>query len=206
MTLFSDTKNMMQIQKFNKGEFKLTVFGSPDKLYFKAREVAELLGYKYPANAIQDNVEKEDKISYTELKKSCGLETHTNKFDPKTIFINESGLYSLILSSKLPKAKEFKHWVTSEVLPSIRKTGQFIDKEVKPKLTFNLINEADLQKAIVNYLRSNYPHVYFTASLGELQDTPNKRINSYYMGYTKGSPDLYLSSLEIESLMGWLLN
>ena len=98
----------------------------------------------------------------------------------------------MILSSKLPKAKDFKHWVTSEVLPSIRKTGQFIDKEVKPKLTFNLIHESDLQKAIVNYLRSNYPHVYFTASLGELQDTPIKRINSYNMGYSKGSPDLFI--------------
>ncbi len=111
---------------------------------------------------------------------------------PQTIFINESGMYSLILSSKLPQAKEFKRWITSEVLPSIRQTGQFVDKEVKEKLTFNLQCEADLQKAIVNYLRTKYPNVYFLASLGELQDTDEKRIESYQRGYTKGSPDLLI--------------
>jgi len=92
----------------------------------------------------------------------------------------------------LPQAKEFKRWVTSEVLPSIRKTGQFVNKEVKEKLTFNLQSEADLQKAIVNYLRTRYPNVYVLASLGELQDTGEKRIESYQKGYNKGSPDLII--------------
>src|SRR3954454_16911303 len=111
---------------------------------------------------------------------------------PQTIFITESGLYSLILSSKLPQAKEFKRWITSEVLPSIRKSGNYINKEVKQKLTFNLQTEADLQKAIVNYIRNKYPGIYFSASLGELQDTREKRIESYNRGYQKGSPDLLI--------------
>ena len=83
-------------------------------------------------------------------------------------------------------------WMTSEVLPSIRKTGQYVHKDVKQKLTLNVQTESDLQKAVVNYLRSKYPHIYFTASLGELQDTPGKRIKSYQMGYQKGTPDLLI--------------
>jgi len=184
----------MQIQKFNKGEFKLAVFETLGNLFFKAKDVASLLGYKKPCNAIEVHVDKEDKINFNELQKKIGVPEKRTlpKIDPQTIFINESGLYSLILSSKLPKAKEFKHWVTNEVLPSIRKTGQYVHKEVKQKLTLNVQTEADLQKAVVNYLRSKYPHIYFTASLGELQDTQWKRINSFQMGYQKGTPDLLI--------------
>lgn len=58
-------------------------------------------------------------------EKNSPLTYFTKKFHPDTIFINESGLYSLVLSSKLPNAKEFKHWISSEVLPSIRKTGKY---------------------------------------------------------------------------------
>lgn len=192
------------IQTFVKDNFKITVYGTVETPYFQAREIAILMGYKYPANAIQDNVDDEDKIDYSHLlKKQGGLETHHNKIQgpqiragtkmhPKTIFINESGLYSLIMSSKLPQAKEFKRWITSEVLPSIRKSGQYIDKPVKTHIQLSLQNEADLQKAIVNYLRSKYPQVYFNATLGELQDTSYKRITSYFMGYSKGSPDLFI--------------
>src|SRR6185503_2372614 len=103
-----------------------------------------------------------------------------------------SGLYSLILSSKLPKAKEFKQWVTNEVLLSIRKTGQYLNKNIKPKIFFNCQTESDLQQAIVNYLRNKYPTLYFTANLGELQDTQQKRIKSFQMGYQKGSPDIFI--------------
>src|SRR4051794_20307271 len=110
------------LQSFTKENFTINVYGSSDQLYFKAREIAALLGYKYPANAIQDNVELEDKIICSDLiKTKVDWKTTLSKIHPQTIFITESGLYSLILSSKLPQAKEFKRWVTSEVLPSIRK-------------------------------------------------------------------------------------
>jgi anti-repressor protein len=181
------------MKKFNNNDFQITVYGSIEQPMFKAREIAMLLGYNYPANAIQDHVEKEDKFIVKDLlKKSCGKSVHIPKMHPKTILINESGLYSLILASKLPKAKEFKHWVTSEVLPSIRISGQYMYQDVKPKIIFNCQTESDLQKAVVNYIRCKYPKVYFTASLGELQDTKDKRIKSYQMGYKKGSPDLLI--------------
>ena len=88
-----------------------------DELWFIGKEVAEKLGYNDTAQAIRKRVDAEDK---------GGVEMTTPGGKQKFITINESGLYSLILSSKLPSAKEFKHWVTSEVLPSIRKNGTYI--------------------------------------------------------------------------------
>ena len=88
------------------------------KPYFVGKDVAEVLGYSNSRKALIDHVDEEDKNDGVTIRDSIGREQ-------KPIFINESGLYSLILSSKLPKAKEFKHWVTSEVLPAIRKTGSY---------------------------------------------------------------------------------
>lgn len=181
------------IQTFRNTSFKINVYGTVEHPYFKASEVAKVLGYKNTNKAIINHVDNDDKITYNKL--NCLAYQKVSpllKVQPHTIFINESGLYSLILSSKLPKAKEFKHWITNEVLPSIRKTGQYINKDVRPKIYFNCQTESDIQKAIVNYLRNKYPKLYFTANLGELQDTEQKRITSYQMGYTKGSPDLFI--------------
>ena len=90
--------------------------------WFVNKDVANVLGYQNASKAVMVHVEEEDKN--TEL-----LEAHSqngNLSKTKTILINESGLYSLILSSKLPQAREFKRWVTSEVLPQIRNTGGYI--------------------------------------------------------------------------------
>lgn len=84
--------------------------------WFVGKDVAEILGYSDTAQAVRKHIDNEDK-GVVEMTTPGGKQ-------PVTI-INESGLYSLILSSKLPTAKKFKHWVTSEVLPSIRKTGEY---------------------------------------------------------------------------------
>ena len=84
--------------------------------WFVGKDVADILGYSDTAQAVRKHIDNEDK-GVVEMTTPGGKQ-------PVTI-INESGLYSLILSSKLPTAKEFKHWVTSEVLPSIRKTGEY---------------------------------------------------------------------------------
>ncbi|MBE8952268.1 MAG: GIY-YIG nuclease family protein [Quinella sp. 1Q7] len=86
--------------------------------YFVGKDVATALGYKKPENAIAMHVDDEDKT--TTLIQGTG-----SNYKSKTVIINESGMYALILSSKLEKAREFKHWVTFEVLPSIRKTGSY---------------------------------------------------------------------------------
>ena len=80
------------------------------------------MGYKNPSNAISVHVDKDDKTSYL-------IQVSGSNYKANTAIINESGLYSLILSSKLESAKVFKHWVTSEVLPTIRKTGGYIREE-----------------------------------------------------------------------------
>ena len=91
----------------------LTMDGEP---WFVGKDVATALGYAIPQKAVRDHVDDEDK-GVSKLDTPGGIQQLT--------IINESGLYSLILSSKLPDAKKFKRWVTSEVLPAIRKTGRF---------------------------------------------------------------------------------
>lgn len=90
--------------------------------YFVGKDVAEVLGYSNPRDALGRHVDEDDKNTV--------VNPDGNRGNPNMTIINESGLYSLILSSKLPKAKEFKHWVTSEVLPSIRKHGMYAMDEL----------------------------------------------------------------------------
>lgn len=108
-----------EIKIFENEEFgsvrTMKINGEP---WFVGKDVATILGYAKPENAIANHVDDEDKT--TTLIQGTGSNYKSN-----AVIINESGLYSLILSSKLPKAKEFKHWVTSEILPSIRKTGGY---------------------------------------------------------------------------------
>lgn len=110
-------ENENKIQIFENSEFgkvrTLMIDGEP---WAVGRDVAEALGYKNPRQAVIDHVDPEDK----------GVaKRDTIGGNQDTAIINESGLYSLILSSKLPKAKEFKRWITSEVLPALRKTGHY---------------------------------------------------------------------------------
>lgn len=91
--------------------------------YFVGKDVAEVLGYSNTRDALAKRVDNEDKLDGVAICDSIGREQ-------TPILINESGLYSLILSSKLPKAKEFKHWVTSEVLPAIRRHGMYAMDEL----------------------------------------------------------------------------
>ena len=112
---------MNEIQIFNNPEFgtvrTVEIDGEP---YFVARDIAEILGYANPPKAVRDHVDEEDK-GVNEMVTPGGKQSF--------VVINESGLYSLILSSKLPSAKKFKRWVTSEVLPEIRKTGAYVPKD-----------------------------------------------------------------------------
>lgn len=112
--------NNLQIFKNNEfGEIRsLEINNEP---YFVGKDIAEILIYKEPHKAIVSHVEDDDRIKYPIID-----ELGRNQ---ETWIINESGLYSLIMSSKLPSAKKFKKWVTSEVLPTIRKTGGYIAGE-----------------------------------------------------------------------------
>ena len=89
-----------------------------NQILFVGKDVATALGYAKPQNALATHVDEEDKTT-------APIQGTGSNYITRVTFINESGLYSLILSSKLPQAKAFKRWVTSEVLPSIRKTGRY---------------------------------------------------------------------------------
>ena len=112
---------------------------------------------------------------------------------------SESGLYFLILQSKLESARAFKRWVTKDVLPSIRKTGKYSYNDLNHKyteaLTFKVESETDLHVKVVHFLKKRYPHSLFTDNLGENQDTVYKRIDSFKKGYLRGSPDLIINNL-----------
>lgn len=109
--------NTPQIFNFEQNEVRTVLVN--DEPYFVGKDVADVLGYSNPQKAIRDHVDLEDK-------------TQNDSFTVNgtaVVLINESGLYSLILKSKLPSAKKFKRWVTSEVLPAIRKHGGYLTPE-----------------------------------------------------------------------------
>lgn len=113
--------NQLEIFKNEEfGEVRVSIIDNEP--WFVGKDIAEVLGYSRPAKAILDHVDDEDKDEVP-IQDSIGRMQ-------KTPVINESGLYSLVLSSKLPEAKKFKRWVTSEVLPSIRKNGMFAVDEL----------------------------------------------------------------------------
>lgn len=107
---------MNQLQVFNFEENNVRTISHEHEPMFLGSDVAKVLGYSNPTKAIRDHVENEDKLTERIVLSGQNREA---------IFINESGLYSLIFSSKLESAKRFKKWVTSEVLPQIRKTGKY---------------------------------------------------------------------------------
>ena len=110
---------MNNIQIFQNQEFGAirTISNEQGEAMFCAKDVAEALGYKLARKAVQDHVDKGDVLKWN---------TPTTSGNQLMTYINESGLYALIFSSKLESARRFKHWVTSEVLPSIRKNGGYM--------------------------------------------------------------------------------
>lgn len=109
---------MTDLQIFNSPEFgAIRTIEKDGEPWFVGKDVATILGYAKPLNALATHIDEDDSLKQ-------GLTDNMGRMQ-ETIFINESGLYSLVLSSKLPTAKKFKRWVTSEVIPSIRKTGSY---------------------------------------------------------------------------------
>ena len=125
--------NQPQIFYFEQNEVRTILVN--DEPYFVGKDVAEVLGYRNTQKAILNHVDEEDK-GITKWDTLGGKQNMT--------IINESGLYSLILKSKLPSARKFKRWVTSEVLPSIRKNGAYLTDQKAYEITHNPNSLADL--------------------------------------------------------------
>lgn len=131
----------MELQVFNSTEFgSVRTAVVNNEIMFVGKDVADILEYTNTAKAIRDHIDDEDKLTERIVLSGQNREV---------IFINESGLYSLILSSKMPNARKFKRWVTSEVLPAIRKHGVFAIDEVlaNPDILINALTELKKERA-----------------------------------------------------------
>ena len=146
---------MQEIKIFKNEEFgqvrTTEINGEP---YFVGKDVAAILGYAKPLNALAAHVDEDDSLKQ-------GLIDSMGRMQ-ENIFINESGLYSLILSSKLPKARQFKRWVTSEVLPTIRKHGVYAVDEV--------LNNPDMMIAALTELKKEREKVQSLTEIKAVQE------------------------------------
>lgn len=157
---------MNELEIFNNPEFgqirATEISGNP---YFVGKDIAEALGYTNPQKAIRDHVDEEDKT----LNESFTVN------GTMAVLISESGVYSLVFSSQLPKAKEFKHWVTSEVLPTIRKHGAYAtpttiesiiaDPDNGIKLLTALKEEQEKRKALQAQIDEQRPKIVFAEAV-----------------------------------------
>lgn len=151
-----DKKMANELTVFENAEFgkvrTIVIDGEP---WLVGKDVAEILGYSNTRKAIADHVDGEDKQDGVTIRDSIGRYQNP-------IVINESGFYSLVIGSKLPAAKRFKRWVTSEVLPSIRKTGQYV---AKPMDSYMIADPIERAKA---WIKEEERRIALTAEVKEL--------------------------------------
>lgn len=136
---------MNELQNFNFNGSQVRALTIDNEPYFVGKDVADILGYKNGSRDINVHVDSEDKLKY-QISTAGQKRTQT--------LINESGLYSLIISSKLPSAKQFKHWVTSEVLPAIRKHGAYMTDQKAEAIVTDKNALADLLQQASDQLKA----------------------------------------------------
>lgn len=158
---------MNELKTFTNAEFgSVRTIEIDNEPYFVGKDVAEILGYSEPRSAVSKKVDSEDR-GVAKIETPSGVQEMTT--------INESGLYSLIFGSKLPKAKEFKHWVTSEVLPSIRKHGMYATNELLNDPDFAiqaftaLKEERERRKQLESIVEQDKPKVLFADAVETAQ-------------------------------------
>ena len=181
---------MNKIVNFSNAAFSIECIVVSDMPWFKGKEVATILGYANTMQAIRTNVAEDDRKKLDELRQLPDSSPDHNA--KNAIYINEPGLYSLVMRSEKPEATAFKKWVMTEVLPSIRKTGQYRILDLPQQQQIKIYNEADLHRKVINFLRNHHPAHLLVPGLGELQDTVQKRSQSYHKGYRGGQPDLLI--------------
>lgn len=173
------------IQVFENVDFgKVRIVEVNGEPWFVGKDVAEILGYSNTRDALSKHVDDEDKAD---------VAIHDGRQNRNMTVINESGLYSLILSSKLQSAKEFKHWVTSEVLPSIRKTGKYsARKEPSESTQARLINAKvrfarELQRlANIETVSTTYKQILIAQAAEALTGVPMELPKSTGKMYSAG--------------------
>lgn len=162
--------NQQQIFNFESKQVRTILVN--DEPFFVGKDVATILGYSNGPKAMRDHVDEEDKLTERIVMSGQNREV---------IVINESGLYSLILSSKMPNARKFKRWVTSEVLPTIRKHGAYMTDETLAKaitspefgimLLTELKNEREQKEQAQQQLKAQEPQVIFAKTVEVSQNS-----------------------------------
>lgn len=200
-------KNQLKI--FENEEFgKVRVLEIDGQPWFVGKDVTNILGYSNSRDALSKRVDAEDKGVA-----NCD----TLGGEQKLAVINESGLYSLILSSKLPSARRFKHWVTSEVLPSIHKHGAYLTDEAleqmlqSPELAFQLFQELLEEKgkasALIDKVETLAPKARYYDLVLQSKDTVQVSVIAKDYGMTAVAFNRLLHALRIQYKIGgtWLL-
>ena len=193
-----------KFKNFDLGIELTSYIDKQQNVWFRGKDVSQILGYKDSVNALKRHVSVENKIIQP---KSWGGETPPQQNNIRGgetppqqngtkgkyfTFINEPGFYELVFGSKLEFAKKFRQWVFTTVLPSIRKYGQYKMFDSPWNKMIMIGNETDLHYKVVQLIRNYYPDSLLVAGLGENQDTEDKRLDSYKKGYQRGQPDLMI--------------
>jgi len=156
------------------------IIDESDIIWFNANDIATSLGYKYPKDAIINNVEKEDKIKLEYININNKINKH-----PHSIYINESGLYSLLIQSRLEKSKKFKSWITKIVLPSIRKFGYYKLKKEHENYISEITNKINFLEKHNDKLKNELKiEKYPNGSLVYIIDYTDELENMYRLGRT----------------------
>ena len=170
-------------------------------IWFRGKNVAEILGYKDTNQAIRKNVSIENKLTHI-IQSNCSPVSQTGQQNDTRgkycTLINEPGFYELIFGSKMEFAKKFRQWVFTTVLPSIRKYGQYKLFDSPYNKMIMISNEKELHYRVVELIRKYYPDSILVAAMGENQDTEEKRLDSYKKGFQRGTPDLMILDFHID--------
>ena len=184
--------------------------------WFKACQVTKILCYKNGRDAVLKHVKEKYKLPRDALDQSR-VENGNRSESRRTpqdvaMYISEGGLYALVMRSKKKEAEQFSDWVCGTVLPEIRAKGSYQTRKPQTKLQICLISEFDLHAKIIEFVRRFHPEANIVAGLGELQDSEEKRIESFRKGYTRGQCDILLlnkhkkysgMAIELKSPTGW---
>ena len=178
----------MSIKLNNSISFKdlnIRLSGTKEDPLFCGKDLCDLLGLKNSRSSIA-LLSKSQRVSILCAPLENGQ---------KMTYVNESGLYRLVMKSRKEESIEFQNWICNEVLPTIRKYGQYPKPEnekIEENNRLYLTNETELHYKVVEYIREYCPNLLITASLGEFQDTKEKRIEAYKKGYIGGMPDIII--------------
>ena len=190
--------NTPQIFNFEQIEVRMIIVD--DTPYFVGKDVAEILGYSNHRDALKKHVDDEDKDGVA-IRDAIGRQQNT-------IVVNESGLYSLIIGSKLPSAKKFKRWVTSEVLPSIRKTGSYSNVPQTFAQALRLAADLEEEKLMLEQKVAEYePKITYLDTILSSTDTVTISQIAADYGMSAIAFNRILNELEVQRKVGnqWLL-